>query len=144
MANMYTNWNSGLRKDGKTPTYTYAFDRRTTVAYANVEKLIDDSLTSASFTDLNDLYVKVINGTCRHTSHSGPNGYPSKNDRCASLRRVVDKKKTKERDELLSRDPSKKKPKTPIYKNVYRCKRRKPQKTRERSEIYHDPHKRKN
>ena len=143
MEDMYTNWNSGLRKDGETPTYSYSFDRKSTVAYADVEKLIEDSLLSGIFTGINDLYVKVINGTCRHTSHSGPNGYPSKKDRCASLKRVVDPKKTKERDSQLSKAPSKKKPKKPIFKNVYKCKRRKPQKTRELSGIYHDPHNRK-
>ena len=97
MENMYTNWHAGLRKDGKTKTYDYSFDRKSTVAYANVEKLIDDNLSKGIFSGLNHLYIQIIDGTCRHTGHSGPNGHPSKRDRCAVAEKVLDRKKMKER-----------------------------------------------
>ena len=78
MENVYTNWNAGLTKDGKSKTYEYQYDRKITVAYSDVEKDIDESLCSGKFDVLDDLYIKIINGTCRHLGHSGPNGYPSK------------------------------------------------------------------
>lgn len=83
MEQMYTNWNSGLTKDGKSKTFEYTFDRKVTVAYADVEKIIDESLCNGKFEEIDELYVKVLNGTCRHVGHSGPSGYPSKTDRCA-------------------------------------------------------------
>ena len=76
MEQLYTNWNAGLTKDGKTKTFDYKFDRKQTVAYADVERMIDDSLRKGSFEEIDDLYVKILNGTCRHVGHSGPNGYP--------------------------------------------------------------------
>ena len=97
MEQLYTNWNAGLTKDGKTKTFDYKFDRKQTVAYSDVERMIDDSLRTGKFEEIDDLYVKILNGTCRHVGHSGPNGYPSKKDRCAVSKRVVDKKKTKEK-----------------------------------------------
>ena len=93
---MYTNWNAGLRKDGKTQTYNYEIDKTSTVANADVENMIDDNLSKGIFSDINDLYIKVTNGTCRHKSHSGPNNYPSKRDKCARAQKVLDKKKMKE------------------------------------------------
>ena len=93
MEQLYTNWNAGLTKDGKSKTFDYKFDRKQTVAYADVERMIDESLRKGSFEEIDDLYVKILNGTCGHVGHSGPNGYPSKKDRCAIYRRVVDKKK---------------------------------------------------
>ena len=54
-------------------------------------KLIDDTLSSGHFEKLDDLYVKIVNATCRHLCHSGPNGKPSKKDRCATVKKIIDK-----------------------------------------------------
>ena len=91
---MCTNWNAGLTKDGKPKTYDYQFDRKSTVAYADVEKMIEDNLCTGTFNDIDDLYVKIINGACRHVCHSGLSGHPFKKDRCAGLKKVIDRKKT--------------------------------------------------
>ena len=142
MGGYYTNWNAGLTKNGKEKTFSFNFDRKSTVARANVEKMIDDALSSGRFNEIDELYVKIINGTCRHVGHSGPNGYPSKKDRCAVSKRVVDKKKTKEKlQQWINQKGSKtKKPKS-VYKTVWQCKRRKPQPLRAESGIYQDAHK---
>ena len=85
----YTNLNAGLTKN-KRKTFDYTFDRKSTVARANVEKMIDDALSTGKFREIDQLYVKLINATCRHINHSGPNGYPSKEDRCSVKKSVVD------------------------------------------------------
>ena len=140
MESMYTNWNAGKTKDGKNQTYDYEFDRKCTVAYADVDKVIDGNLCKGSFNETDDLYVKIINGTMRHVGHSGPNGHPSKKDRCAVPKKVIDKKKTKERlaQYNLQKGSKPKSPK-PVYKNIYECKRRKPQPIRTEPGIYPDP-----
>ena len=48
-------------------------------------------------------------GPNRHTLHSGPNGNPFKKDTCAIAEKVIDKKKTKERQLLMAKDKNKKK-----------------------------------
>ena len=85
----YTNWNAGLTKN-KRKTFDYTFDRKSTVARANVEKMINDALSTGKFREIDQLYVKLINATCRHINHSGPNGFPSKKDRCSVKKSVVD------------------------------------------------------
>ena len=65
-------------------------DRKSTVARVNVEKMIDDALSSGRFNEIDELYVKIINGTYRHVGHSGPNGFPSNKDRCAVKKTIVD------------------------------------------------------
>ena len=52
MGLMYTNWNAGLTKDGKSKTFYYLFYRKVTVSYADVEKMIDNSLCRANLTKL--------------------------------------------------------------------------------------------
>ena len=142
MKQHYSNWNAGIKKDCVSKTYDYTFERKSTVAYSDVENVIDRCLSNGSFTDLNDLYVKIINMTCRHTNHSGPNGHPSKKDRCAVAEKVLDKKKMKEIANQLNRDKTKKTV-NKKYKTMYRCKRRKPQRPRTQAGIYRDPFKRK-
>ena len=141
MEEMYTNWNAGLTKDGKSKTFDYTFDRKATVAYADVEKMIDDGLCTGNFEAIDELYNNVINGTCKHLGHSGPGGYPSKRDRCAVAKRVKDKQKTKESKKTWDNQKGRKskKPKV-VYKTVYKCKRRKPQEPRSKSGIYQDKH----
>ena len=80
--NVYKKWE---RK-----AFDFKFDRKSTVARANVEKMIDDALSRGQFTEVDELYVKIINGTCRHVGHSGPNGFPSKKDRCAVKKTIID------------------------------------------------------
>ena len=144
MEQMYTNWNAGLTKDGSRKTYEFLCDRRSTVAYTNIEQLIDEALTAGYFDYVDNLYIKVIDMTCRHLGHSGPNGHPSKKDRCAVPKKVIDKKKTKEAVAKFNQQKASKvkKPK-PVYKTLYECKRRKPQPVRAQSGIYRDPYNRK-
>ena len=144
MGQMYTNWNAGLTKDGKSKRFDYLFDRKVTVAYADVERIIDNSLCTGKLDEIDELYVKVLNGTCRHVGHSGPNGYSSKKDRCAVSKRVVDKQTTVEKVQKWKNQKGRKckKPK-PVHKTVYTCKRRKPQPTGIYSAIYQDPHNKK-
>ena len=89
-------------------------------SYADVEKMIDESLCTGRFNNIDELYVQVLNGSCRHVGHSGPNGFPSKKDRCAVLRKVKDKKETAENKEKWEKqkEPKSKKPKI-AYKEVY-------------------------
>ena len=143
MEKRYTNWNSGRTKDGSKKTYDYTFDRRKTVAYADMETMIDNGLSSGEHSEIDDIYVKLVMGPNRHTLHSGPNGNPSKKDTCAIAEKVIDKKKTKERQLLIAKDKNKKKARKEITKLVYRCKRRKPQPKRSTSGIYRDPYKKK-
>ena len=143
MEQMYTNWNAGLTKDGKRKTFDYNLDRKRTVPYADVEKLVDESLSKGIFTELDSLYVKVINSVCRHTLHSGPQGHPSKRDKCAVPHKVVDKKKSKRGNQQPNDAQNQTSKSKKAYKIVYKCKRRKPQKTRSESGIYRDPYNKK-
>ena len=84
MKHFYTNWNAGLTKNGEERTFSFTFDRKSTVARANMEKMIDDSLSSGDFWELDVIYVKVRHATCRHMNHTGPLGvHPSITDKCA-------------------------------------------------------------
>ena len=38
MKHFYTNWNAGLTKNGEERTFSFTFDRKSTVARANMEK----------------------------------------------------------------------------------------------------------
>ena len=91
----FTNWNAGLCKNGKERTFKFSFDRKTTVARANMEKMIDDSLSTGDFLEIDEIYVMIRHATCRHINHTGPYGiHPSKKDRCAVKTAKVDKEAT--------------------------------------------------
>ncbi|KAF0306812.1 hypothetical protein FJT64_021761 [Amphibalanus amphitrite] len=89
----YTNWNAGLTKDGER-TFDFAYDRKTTVCRASMAVQLDDALSTGDFAAIDELYVRVINGTLRHTGHSGRGDAPSAKDGCAVRRQVVDKAAT--------------------------------------------------
>ena len=59
--------------------------------------MIDVALSTGNFQAIDELYIKILNATCRHVGHSGPGGFPSKNDRCAIKQKYVDKHATKKR-----------------------------------------------
>ena len=128
MKNYYTNWNAGHRKNGQgKKTFDFKFDRKSTVARADVEKMIDGALSTGNFQAIDELYVKILNGTCRHVGHSGPHGFPSKKDKCAIKEKYVDKQATKKKlEEWISRNRKGSKPR-PVQKEGVACKRRKPQ-----------------
>ena len=64
--------------------------------------------------------------SCRHITHTGINGLPSKKDYCYRETTKEDKEKsTKEKK---------------AYRVKVSCKRRKPQPTRSKAAIYKDPH----
>ena len=139
MKNYYTNWNSGLTKSGE-KTFDFELDRKSTVSRANVEKLIDDFLTSGNSTSLDELYVKIL-VTCRHVGHTGREGFPTAKDRCGVKIKIVDKDATIEKlTEWESGGRKGRKP-SKVNKNVYACKRRMPQPLFERPTIYQDPFK---
>ena len=67
MESCYTNWNSGRTKDGKEQTYDFSFNKTQTVANSNMEALIDRSLLTGEFTELDDIcqnYKRYLS-TCR-------------------------------------------------------------------------------
>ena len=74
-------------------TFDFNYDRKSTVARADVELLIDQALSTGDFQNIDELYVKLLI-TCRHIGHSGPNGFPSKTDKCAIKEKYVDKVST--------------------------------------------------
>ena len=127
----YTNWNAGFTKDGER-TYDFAYDRKTTVCRARMATMLDDAMTTGSFVALDDLYVRVINGTLRHTGHSGRGDAPSAKDGCAVRRLVIDKAAT-EAARALGR-------KRPVKKQVIVCKRRMPRGPRPKSAVVPDAH----
>lgn len=92
------------------------------------------------FSDLNNFYVKIINGTCRDINHSGPNGYPSKKDKCARVEKILDTKKMEELKAQAAIDKTKNKRVTNKYKSVIKCIRRKPQPKRKQACIKTDPY----
>ena len=142
MNGYYTNWNAGITKNGKDKTFSFKFDRKSTVARANVEKMIDDALSSGRFNEIDELYVKIINGTCRHVGHSGPKGFPSKKDRCAVKKTIIDEVATGKQVQAWKQQGSAPRSKpNPVKKTVYYCKRRKPQPLTDVPAIYNDPHK---
>ena len=135
----YTNWNAGFTRKGK-KTYDFKFDRKSTIAKLNVEKMIDDALMSGNFAELGDIYVKLLT-TCRHIGHSGPNGYPSKKDYCAVRQEVVDREGTEKKlGAWVAGGKKGRKPKE-VKRFLYACKRRMPKPKFDRPTIYRDPFK---
>ena len=59
--------------------------------------MMDDALSTGDFWEMDVLYVKIINATCRHINHSGKDGFPSKKDKCANVKTIVDEKGTEAR-----------------------------------------------
>ena len=131
-----------LKKNGKEEkTFDFKFDREVTAARSNVEKMIDDALKTGEFSKIDELYVGIINATCRHVGHSGPNRFPSKTDRCAVKNVIVDDKATRKTlQEWEQGGKVGRKPKA-VKRTVYCCKRRKPQPLTDVPMIYTDPHK---
>ena len=103
--------------------------------------MIDDALSSGNFQELDELYVNIINGTCRHVGHSGPNGFPSKKDKCAIKKLVVDPKATQQKLQEWEKAGSKGNKPAPVMMTVCCCKRRKPGLLTENPTIHKDPHK---
>ena len=52
MKYMYSNWKPGLTKDGKCKTYDYTFDRKRSVAYLDMEEMIDKALSTGKHRSL--------------------------------------------------------------------------------------------
>ena len=128
----YTNWNAGFTKDGER-TYDFAYDRKTTVCRAQMATMLDEAMTNGNFAALDDLYVRVINGTLRHTGHSGRGDAPSTKDGCAVRRRVVDKVATEE-----ARAAGR--ARATVKKDVIVCKRRMPRRLRTDAAVVPDAH----
>ncbi|KAF0293570.1 hypothetical protein FJT64_008674 [Amphibalanus amphitrite] len=128
----YTNWNAGLTKDGER-TFDFAYDRKTTVCRASMAVQLDDALSTGDFAAIDELYVRVINGTLRHTGHSGRGDAPSAKDGCAVRRPVVDKAAT---EAARSADGRAKQ----VKKEVIVCKRRMPRHLRTEPAVVIDAH----
>ena len=132
ISQFYTNWNAGFTKDGER-TYDFAYDRKTTVCRAQMATMLDEAMTSGNFATVDDLYVRVINGTLRHTGHSGRGDAPSAKDGCAVRRRVVDKVATEE-----ARAAGR--ARATVKKDVIVCKRRMPRRLRTDAAVVPDAH----
>ena len=147
MKHYYTNWNSGFTKNGKEKTFDFFFDRKSTIARADLEHMIDEFLCTGVSQSLDELYVKIQNGTMRHIGHSGPKDkeglhcFPSSKDRCAVKTKVVDQKATEEKIKKWETGGKKGRKPGNVQKEVYRCKRRLPQKVYDQPTIYQDPFK---
>ena len=82
---------------------------------------------TSDLTVLDKLLCDIIVTNCRHITHTGKNGLPSKRDYCYSeKRKKIVEECTKEKD---------------VYKMRPVCKRRKPQPLRVEGAIHKDPHK---
>ena len=95
--------------------------------------MLDEAMTSGNFATVDDLYVRVINGTLRHTGHSGRGDAPSAKDGCAVRRRVVDKVATEE-----ARAAGR--ARATVKKDVIVCKRRMPRRLRTDAAVVPDAH----
>ena len=139
----YTNWNAGFTKDGQR-TFDFAYDRKTTVCRAAMTRMIDEALTTGNHAELDELYVRVINGTLRHTGHSGRGDAPSSKDGCATSRRVVDKSARKNARSAGRARPGAAEPLPSgvdaAEKFVTVCKRRMPRRLRTRGAVVPDAH----
>ena len=119
----YSNWNPAFTSDGKLADETYG---TSDISNLSLASLIDDALMTGDFSQLDKLYCDIVLTCCRHITHTGKNGLPSKKDYCYKESSKVDKEKsTKEKT---------------VYKIKSVCKRRKPQPVRSKPAIYQDPH----
>lgn len=119
----YSNWNPAFTSDGKLADETYG---TSDISNLSLTSLIDDALMTGDFSQLDKLYCDIILTCCRHITHTGKNGLPSKKDYCYKESSKIDKEKsTKEKT---------------VYKIKSVCKRRKPQPVRSKPAIYQDPH----
>ena len=127
----YTNWNAGFTKTGER-TFDFAYDRKTTVCRARMAAMLDGALSTGDFVSVDELYVRVINGTLRHTGHSGRGDAPSAKDGCGVRRLVIDKTATAEA--RAAGRPG------PVKKQVIVCKRRMPRRLRSEGAVAKDAH----
>ena len=128
----YTNWNAGFTKDGNR-TFDFRYDRKTTVCRARMSAELDSAMSTGDFSYIDQLYVSVINGTLRHTGHSGRGTAPSVKDGCAVKRLVVDKDATEIARLNNPRAPA-------VKKEAIHCKRRMPRKLRTKAVVTSDAH----
>ena len=124
-------------------TFEFNFDRKSTVAKANIPKLIDDFLSSGISSSLDELYIKIL-VTFRHVGHTGREGFPSAKDRCGVKIKLADKEATITK--LTEWESGGKEGRIPkkVNKNVFTCKRRMPQPLFDQPTIYQDPFKKRN
>ena len=136
MAQYSSNWNPGLTADGKKKTYDYETDRKNLTSTLDMASIIHKAMKSGDFDVLDDIYVRVLNTSCRHTMHSGSNGRPTKKDYCSSMKRKLDKKAMRIHTEKTGETCK-------IHKQECVCKRRFPREMRDKPEIFQDPHNKK-
>ncbi len=122
----YVNWNPALTHDGTPTDDTYGVPE---IWDISLSTLIDEALMTSDLSKIDKLICDIIMSTCRHITHTGKNGQPSKRDYCyAEKKKKVKEECTKDKD---------------VYKIRPVCKRRKPQPIRPKAAIYRDPHDRK-
>ena len=119
----YVNWNPSLTHDGKLTDESYGTPN---ISDISLSTLIDESLMTTDFGKIDKLLCDIIMTTCRHITHTGKNGLPSKRDYCyQEKKKKVKEECTKEKDVFLIK---------PV------CKRRKPQPLRSKAAIAKDKH----
>ena len=107
-----------------------------------MEKMIDDSLSTGDFLEIDEIYVMISHATCRHINHTGPYGiHPSKKDRCAVKTAKVDKEATLAKIKAWEIGGKKGPKPKEVKKDIWACKRRMPQPLTKVPMIYNDPHK---
>ena len=136
MRGKYTSWNVGMTEQGQ-KTYDFSYDRRSTVAHSDVALLIDNALSSGNFFELDDLYVKIAYGACRHPRHTGKGDRPSKKDRCVSFKQVLNK-------DAMSKQTTETNKKTEkVWMTIETCKRRFPIEPIKEAALVRDAHNKK-
>ena len=135
----YTNWNAARSKNGEKFEGVPELDRNL-LARLNMKTVLELALTTGDFQEVDALYNYVIESSCRHQAHTGPIGKfgrtATAKDKCASIKRVLDKEKMAKKKAKGGKNANKK-----IYKNKPVCKRRKPQPLIDEKKIYADPYK---
>ena len=119
----YINWNPCYTHDSQLTSLEY---RSTDISTISLSTMIDEALSTSDFTPLDKLVCDIITTSCRHITHTGKNGQPSKKDYCYREKSKLDKEKSNDKQKVL--------------KIKATCKRRKPQPTRSEASVYPDPH----
>ena len=99
--------------------------------------VIEDALTTGNFGQLDDIYVRLVEGTQRHTQHG--TGLPKPTQACAKLAKGFKQGQRRNTSERTSRTVVRRRGKAKKQR-LYVCKRRFPRQRRSMGAIVPDPH----
>ena len=130
-----SEWHPGKTPDGR-KTYDYTGQRYLSIEY-DMSMVIEEALANGNFGHLDDIYVRLVEGTQRHTQHG--TGPPKPTQACAKPAKGVKQGQRRKTSERTSRTVVRRRGMAKKQR-LYVCKRRFPRQRRSMGAIVPDPH----